>query len=280
LPLAALVSELRDAHTRLDALSAGDTTTSVRAVFSCSYQNLGEPAARMFRLLGIHPGPDISASAAASLAALPLAQARTTLRELTGARLLTEHAAGRFAFHDLLRAYAAEQARTYDSDDARRSGILRVLDHYLHTAHTAALALHPARDPLPLASPQPGVSPERPAGNAQALAWFEAERPVLLAAISLASDNGSDAHAWQILATMTNFLDWQGHWRDWAATQRIAVAAARRLGDETGQADSHHNCGMMIPRTTSTTATTGCCPGMPMCRRRCSTPAGTPRPAG
>jgi hypothetical protein len=47
---------------------------------------------------------------------------------------------------------------------------------------------------------------------------------------------------------MTNFLDWQGHWHDWAATQRAAVTAARRLGDETGQADSHHNLGYACAR--------------------------------
>jgi DNA-binding SARP family transcriptional activator/tetratricopeptide (TPR) repeat protein/transcriptional regulator with XRE-family HTH domain len=248
LPLAALAAELNDARTRLDALSIGDAAINVRAVFACSYQGLSEPAARMFRLLGIHPGPDISAPTAASLAAMPLLQARGALRELTGARLLTVHPPNRFACHDLLRAYAAEQARTHDGEDTLRVAVRRVLDHYLHTAHHAALILHPARDPLPVPPAQDGVTPERPAGNAAALEWFEAERHALLAAIRLAGESGFDTHAWQIPAAMTNFLDWQGHWHDWATTQRAAVAAARRIGDEAGQADCHHNLGYACAR--------------------------------
>jgi hypothetical protein len=78
---------------------------------------------RMFRPIGIHPGPDIAAPTAASLAAVPLAQARRALRELTGARLLNEHAPGRFGCHDLLRAYAAEQARAHDGADELRQAV-------------------------------------------------------------------------------------------------------------------------------------------------------------
>src|SRR6202035_4593365 len=104
-----VAAELRDARGRLDALETGDEVTDLRAVFSWSYRKLSPPAARMFRLLGLHQGPDISA-AAASLAGLPAGEARGALAELTRASLLTEDAAGRLSCHDLLRAYAAEQA--------------------------------------------------------------------------------------------------------------------------------------------------------------------------
>jgi DNA-binding SARP family transcriptional activator/DNA-binding XRE family transcriptional regulator len=111
LPLASLASELRDAQGRLDVLDVGDPATSIRAVFSWSTGQLSPDAARMFRLLGLHPGPDISAAAAASLADVPVLQARAAIGELVRTHLLDEHAPDRFAFHDLLRAYAVDQAR-------------------------------------------------------------------------------------------------------------------------------------------------------------------------
>jgi hypothetical protein len=186
LRLAALAAELRGTQSRLDGLSTGDPATDVRTVFSWSCQQLSEPAARMFRLLGLHPGPDITAAAAASLAGVPPGHARQTLAELARAHLITEHAPGRYACHDLLRAYAAEQAASHDSDAARRAAVHRMLDHYLHTASAASILLHSDRSPVTLSCPQPLVRPEELADREQALAWFRAERQVLLAAISQA----------------------------------------------------------------------------------------------
>src|SRR5207248_6429651 len=102
-PLATFAAELRDTRNRLDALAGGDATTDVRAVFSWSYHALRHDAASMFRLLGLHPGPDITAAAAASLAALPLPRVRVLLGELARANLIVEHVPGRYTFHDLLR---------------------------------------------------------------------------------------------------------------------------------------------------------------------------------
>ena len=140
LPLSSLAAELTELGERLDGLDAGDPAANVRTVLSLSYRHLPETAARMFRLLGLHPGPDISAAAAASLAGVPVAAARVALRDLTRASLLMEVVPGRFAFHDLLRAYAAEQPTT-------AAGVAnttrRMLDHYLHTAHRAHRVLYP-----------------------------------------------------------------------------------------------------------------------------------------
>ena len=234
--LAVLAAELADAAGRLDALDAGDPGSSMRAVFSWSYQQLGTETARMFRLLGIHPGPDITVPAAAGLAAIAGADARRLLRELARAQLITEHAPGRFSFHDLLRAYAAEQARQSDSDSDRREATGRVLDHYLHTAAGAARLLVPAMEPVILALPRPGAAAGRPADQRQALAWYEAEHQVLLAAIALAAGSGFNAHAWQLPWAITPFLQTRGHWQEWAATQRTALAAGTRLGDTGAQA--------------------------------------------
>ncbi|HEU4425402.1 MAG TPA: BTAD domain-containing putative transcriptional regulator, partial [Pilimelia sp.] len=131
LPLAALAGELRDAQSRLDALHGGDHAADVRTVFSWSYRTLGARAARLFRLLGLHPGPEVGIPAAARLAGLPADDVRPLLAELTRAHLVVEHAAGRFTCHDLLRAYAAELARLVDPDRERRAALHRIIDHYL-----------------------------------------------------------------------------------------------------------------------------------------------------
>jgi tetratricopeptide (TPR) repeat protein/transcriptional regulator with XRE-family HTH domain len=236
LPLAAFAAELRDNRALLDALDTGDPAASVRAVFSWSYQNLTHQAARMFRLLGVHPGPDISAAAAARLARISPHQARRVLTELASMNILTEHATARFAFHDLLRAYAIEEGRARDSDPDRHAAVCRVLDYYVCTAHEAALLLNPSRDVLALTQPASQVMPLELHDSTEALAWFEAEHAVLLAAIADAATAGLDHHVGQISWSLADYLDRRGHWHDWAATQRFAVAAAQRAGDRAAQA--------------------------------------------
>ncbi len=237
LPLASLAADLRQA--RLDALATGDIATDVRAVFSWSYQNLSPPAARMFRLSGVHPGPDLTEAAAASLAAVPLRGARGTLSELAGAHLVAQHAPGRFAPHDLLRAYAAEQAEASEDDTQRQAAVRRVLDHYLHTAYAADQLLDPQREPITRTEAADGVTAERIASYEQALAWFQAERPVLRAAAALAARSGAGRHAWQLAWAQATYFKRHGDWHDWAAVQRIALAAAAHAGDTAGQA---HAC--------------------------------------
>jgi DNA-binding SARP family transcriptional activator/transcriptional regulator with XRE-family HTH domain len=239
LPLAARAAELHDAHGRLDALDGGEATVNARVVFSWSFEQLSPAAARMFRLLGLHPGPDITVSAAASLAGTPCDQARRAIAELTSAFLLAEHCPGRYKFHDLLRAYAAEQAEAIDGEDDRQAAIHRVADHYLHTANAAHRLLYPARPPIRPASPHPGTRPEDLAGDAQALAWFDTEHQVLLGVVNLAFSHGLDGCAWQLPAAMETFLYRRGHWHDWDATQRTALTAAKRLGDLGSQAHAH-----------------------------------------
>ena len=236
--LAALAAELRDAGGRLDALEAGDPAASVRVVFSWSYSQLGGAAARMFRLLGLHPGPDIGVPAAASLAGTDEPAARRLLRELTRDGLIAEHFPGRYAFHDLLRAYAAAQAQARDIEPERREATGRVLDHYLHTAGHGSMVISPAREPVVLAPGRPGTIYAQLADYQQAMAWFGQEHHVLLAAATLAAVSGFDAHAWQLPWAMAPYLQRRGHHQDWVAAQRTALAAATRLGDTTAQAIS------------------------------------------
>jgi DNA-binding SARP family transcriptional activator len=246
--LAMIAAELEDASTRLDALDAGEPASSIRAVFAWSYQSLTEPAACLFRLLGLHPGPAISAPAAASLAGVSHRAAGKALGELTGAQLLSEHAPGRFAFHDLLRAYAAEQAGISETEAGRRAAIHRMLDHYLHTARAASLLLHPYRSPITLSPPQPQVHCEALADRSQALAWFRTEREVLLAVSSLAADGGFGAHAWQLPWAMAAFLYAHGYWQELVTTQGSALDFTRRDGDLAGQAEAHRYLGQACQR--------------------------------
>jgi DNA-binding SARP family transcriptional activator len=234
--LSSLAAELRDARTRLDALSTGESATDVRAVFSWSYHRLPDATARMFRLLGLHPGPDITAEAAASLAGLGGPEARRLLRELTRGHMLTEPASGRYALHDLLRAYAAEQATATETVPSIRTTIGRVLDHYLHTAHGGALILKPPRPPISLRGSAAGVTPEHLTSYEQAMAWFAAEHHVLLAIVRLAEADGFDLHAWQLPWTTGDYHNRCGHWHEGIASQRTALAAATRLDDQAAQA--------------------------------------------
>jgi DNA-binding SARP family transcriptional activator/tetratricopeptide (TPR) repeat protein len=242
-PLASLAGELRSARGGLAAFDGGDPGTDVRAVFSWSYRQLGEPAARLFRLLGTHAGPDIGVASAASLAGCPPARARGLLAELARAHLVAEHAPGRFGLHDLLRAYAAELAVAVDTAAERRAALHRVLEHYLHTGQAAALLVKPTKVPLDLDPAPPGVTAERLTTHPQAMAWFTAELRALLAAVQQAAAEGLDEHAWRLAWTLTQFSGRRGRWQELATAQTVALAAARRLGDPVAQAHAHDGLG-------------------------------------
>jgi tetratricopeptide (TPR) repeat protein/transcriptional regulator with XRE-family HTH domain len=247
-PLQAIAAELRDNDHRLDAFTDDDPSGDIRAVFSWSVATLSPAAARMFRLLGLHPGPEISAAAAASLGGLPPPEVRPALAELTRAHLIVEPAPGRYTLHDLLRAYAAELAERTEPGDQRRAAVRRMLDHYLHTAHAADRLLAPNRDTFPLTDAGPGVSPEALADYQHAMTWLTTEHQVLTSAVSHATTAGFDAHAWQLARALAEYLDRRGLWRDWIETQHVALAAVRRLADPAAQADAHRMLARALTR--------------------------------
>jgi DNA-binding SARP family transcriptional activator/tetratricopeptide (TPR) repeat protein len=236
--LAELANELGDTVGRLDALDAATPARGVRAAFSWSYGGLSDAAARMFRLLGIHPGPDISAATAASLVGVPRLAARSALQELAQAGLIVQRVPGRYALHDLVLIFAAEQA---EAEGAEQSGVAfrRLLEHYLRTGYGAALALNRHRAPITLPTAQPGVMPEEVAEYDQAVAWFETERQGLEAAIVAAADARLDLYAWQLAWTLTDFLNWRGYWHNHIAILGIALAATQRLGESAGESSIH-----------------------------------------
>jgi tetratricopeptide (TPR) repeat protein len=240
IPISEVVAELR--ADRLEALDLGEDELSVRAVFSWSLRALSEPVARLFRLLGLHPGPDIDSHAAAALAGVPLTVCRKLLRELTGASLLDEYLPGRFRFHDLLRLFAREIAGA-DADAQRR-----MLGFYLHTASEAdrALVTHRVRVDLPPLDPAVGALTF--AGPADAYDWFAAEHVVLMSLVEYAASSGFDVHAWQLALAMRSYLDKQGHWVDRALVYQAAIGAVDRLGDPVAQARVHRGLGRALYR--------------------------------
>ncbi|MFJ2030856.1 BTAD domain-containing putative transcriptional regulator [Streptosporangium sp. NPDC087985] len=227
----------------LDVFDGGDAATNMRTVFSWSYRALSPDAARLFRLRGLLPAPEISTAAAASLTGIPLRQAHSLLTELTRAHLAAERSPGRYGSHDLLRAYAEELTRLHDSEAERREALHRLFDHYLHSASLGDRLLdlfH--RVPLALAPPRHGVVLARITDRAQSLAWFGREHRTLLAAIRHAARSGFDAHAWQLAGACWGFLSQEGRSDDQAAMYHIALEAAARLNDP--RAEAHARVGL------------------------------------
>jgi len=247
-PLSALVDDLRDARRRLDTLAIGDSAADVRAVFSWSYSALSPDAARMFRLLGLHTGPDLGVPAAASLAAVDRDRARLLLGELTAAYLLAELTPGRYSLHDLLRAYAADQTLARDTADDRHLALHRILDHYLRTAGAADSLVDPARDLITFAPARPGVVPETLGDLGAAWQWYDTEHAALLASVRAAADAGFHTHAWQIPWALANLAFRKGHWHDLIDTNLTALTAARHLGDQAACAFAHRVLGRAYTR--------------------------------
>jgi tetratricopeptide (TPR) repeat protein len=241
LPLAALAAEMRDERRRLDVLETGESATSVRMVFSWSRAKLTDRASRMFRLLGVHPGPDITSPAAASLAGLPREQACLALAELCDEHLLTEYLPGRYICHDLLRSYAVEEAMTRDSQADRRAAVHRVLDHYLQAAIQASGFLRPHHGESPPIPPLPGVTIEEIAGPAQAAEWLDNEQHVLLAMIGAAVEGRHAPHAWELSWVAGWYFRGSECWQRLAAVQESALEIVAKLGDLAARGRAHHH---------------------------------------
>ncbi|WP_327007989.1 NB-ARC domain-containing protein [Dactylosporangium sp. NBC_01737] len=203
--LATLARELQEPGKRLDALDDDDQATHIRAVFSWSYRVLNPPTARMFRLIALHPGDQITVTAAASLAGVATGGARRALVELTAAHLLSEPSADRYALHNLLREYARELAQVHETPQERTTACVRLLDHYLHSSNAAdQMMLKDAHPPLDLQTATAGVTPDSFTDNASAAAWLTTETSNLHAAMNLAVAIGSDRHIWQLNWALSN----------------------------------------------------------------------------
>jgi tetratricopeptide (TPR) repeat protein len=232
--VADIVAELADDRYRLDALSRdGDENAAIRTVFDWSYQRLTAAQARLFRLLGLHPGPDLSVHAAAAISGLELREARRLLEALTAAHLIEPTVAGRYRFHDLLRAYAADQAGRYDSNNVRNHARESLLTWYAHTARACDKLVFPAHPQLPLrlvGTPRPAVIP----GRLQALEWLIAEQATLFAALRQATVHDLYDHVVHTAESL-RFLSMQGSWDKQIDASSTGLFAAQRSENRTAE---------------------------------------------
>jgi len=237
-PLSRFAAQMR---ATLDQLETFDDTdgVDVRDVFSWSYRTLSPQSARLFRLLSVHPGPDITPESAASLCGEPVRSARRILAEIAGAHLAAETRPGRYALHDLLRAYADELARLHDSEVERTHALVRTLDHYLHTADNADGLLYRHREPVELPEPMQGVTPQFLDDSGEAIMWFVAESSVLLAVTARAQARELAPYPWLLLWTLSNFLTRRGLWSEWITAQLDALRLAEERHDQAGRALAH-----------------------------------------
>jgi DNA-binding SARP family transcriptional activator/tetratricopeptide (TPR) repeat protein len=233
LPLSRLAAELRD---RLAVLAGETSDTGVRAVFSWSYRALSPAAARLFRLLGLHPGPDISVPAASALGDLDSPETRRLLAVLTEGNLLEEPLPGRYRFHDLIRAYAAEQAAADETPGSRAETASRLLAWYLSTAVEAGRVLSPGHRHIPLNAARQLREPLTFEDYEEALAWCDAEQASMVACVRFAAEAGHDNYAWQLPVASWSYFVLRKPWADWLACARIALGAARRCGDRFAEA--------------------------------------------
>ena len=233
-----LATRLGRAETPLRELALPGRT--VEAAFALSYHDLSEPARRLFRLLGLHRGPDIDLRAVVALADLSVDDADEVLAELVDVHLLDEPAAGRYRQHDLIRDYAAGLA----ADEPERDGAVdRLLSYYLHAALAADGSLNTFMVRLRPDTGQPPPQLWPPTDRAAAAAWLGAEHQNVAAAVRLAAETGRDPLAWRLAFAIWRHLFMMGYTNECLALNDIALGAAQRAGEPHGVAVTHNNTG-------------------------------------
>lgn len=241
--LGELAGELAEAQDLLDLLDVeGDPHTAVRAVFSWSYRQLDPAVAKVFRLLGVHPGHDVDAYAVAAMAGTPLRDTRRALDVLVRAHLVDQTPGGRYQPHDLLRAYAAELA---DTTDDTAAPLARLFDHYLATASAAmdVIAPHEAE----IRPEVPATDTEKPVFDTYgaAFGWLDDERANLIAT----TQHGGPDHVIALADTVWRYLAAGHYLNDAVALHTRAMHAAQALGDVAAEANARRALGASMAWT-------------------------------
>jgi tetratricopeptide (TPR) repeat protein len=248
-----LADRLADERRRLDELRAGNL--AVRASFEVSFASLPGPElpggvdpATAFRLLGLWTGSSVSLAAAAALLGEDEYDVADALDALVDAHLLESRAPDRYRFHDLLRVYAADRARTQETEQVQAAAITRVLTWYLHSIEAAAAVISAHHHRVPLDPPPQAVQPLSFTSLDAALNWCEQERPGLAAGVRLAADSGLHEIAWKLPAATMSFYFRRAYWGDWVTTHKTGLASARVLGDRQAEGWMLNNLGMVYGR--------------------------------
>lgn len=234
-PITDYAAQLSERDRLANLTLPGDLRRTVQAAFDLSYFRLTVSAQRMFRLLGLVPGPDVAAEAASALAGTSLEEAVRLMEVLAGAHLVEGHRPGRYACHDLLRCYASDRLGRDETDSARDAARVRLYDHYLRHTDAAARLLYPSLVRLPQPAQQGSGAPAADLGDAaSARRWLDAERENLAAAIQRAHPD-LHSHVWQLADGLRGYF-WLRTPASWRPTATAGLVAAEAAGDLRAQA--------------------------------------------
>jgi DNA-binding SARP family transcriptional activator/tetratricopeptide (TPR) repeat protein len=234
--LADVAAELADRQERLELLDAGgDPYAAVHAVFSWSIQHLPEQAARTFRRLGLHPGPDLDQYVAAALTGLEPGAARRMLETLVSAHLLHRTGHNRYGMHDLLRAYATRLTAMEDTSEDRDAAEDRLLGYYQASVFAAVGTLYPGTVLYRPEVTEPVTPAPDLAERADAHGWLQAERSCLSAIAEHAAAHQRSGYVVGLARMLNRYLS-SSHTVDLITINTHALGAAERAGDLNGQA--------------------------------------------
>lgn len=251
-PIARLAALLAAAQHRLDELQLDDEV-GVRASFDLSYRQMGEStdfaerdAARAFTLLGLWDGPDIDLPVAARLLDRPEVTAEPALERLVDAGLLETPSSGRYRLHDLIRLFARDTAARRFTAPERAAAVSRILHFYTATAWRTTALLLPGNRRLRRIDDAWAVGGRQFADAAEALAWLEAERANLVAAVTQgANSDDLAAGAVQLTDALFGFFLVRGYWLDWEQGNQTVLAAAELGNDLAAQAQALNDLGVI-----------------------------------
>jgi tetratricopeptide (TPR) repeat protein len=242
LPLRRLAEELSDEQTRLAALAVSDMGLDLRSVFSWSYRQLPGQAARLFRLLGLHPGQDIDAYAVTALTGTSITESRRSINSLLSVHLLEERFPDRFAMHDLLNTYARELAR---AEPDHNDSLIRLFDYYLEISERADRFIAPHRYRVPLDISRPAAFTPVIDSYGKALEWLHSEQGNLLAVCQM-TGKCFESRSWQLAYTLRGYFFLTKRWDAWIQTHELALAACLSSGDRRAEAITRNNLGRAL----------------------------------
>jgi tetratricopeptide (TPR) repeat protein/transcriptional regulator with XRE-family HTH domain len=241
-PLSVLGEELADTRRLLDLLDAdGDPRTAVRGVFSWSYRYLDDAVARVFRLLGLHPGSTFEPHAAAALTDSTVEQASQMLLTLARAHLIQLTGQDRYSMHDLLRAYAAERADEGESAQAKEESLTRLFDYYVGTTAAAMDTLFPGGEARAASAPKPSTPAPEVADADNARNWLAANLATLVEIAAFTAGTDWAGHTTSLANAIFRYLEAGSRFSEIVAIYGHAVRAASRNGDRAAEAEALNN---------------------------------------
>ncbi|WP_246607357.1 AfsR/SARP family transcriptional regulator [Paractinoplanes toevensis] len=236
-----LLADLSAAPERLDAWQSDGVPGGVRAIFATSYRQLSAAAARMFRLLSLHPGADLTGPIAASLAAVPTRVAHAAMQEIQQVGLMREDRPGRFSWHNLVRSYAGELRDELEPSLEQQRAMERLLLHYWHTASKAPRRHEPSLEAPPWSPESPGVTQQVFPDAEAALSWFESEQHTYHSMIRYAAEHQYAEIAWRLAYALRPYQQLRARWQDWLDLATVVLQAVQHADNAQGAAYTHHS---------------------------------------